>query len=51
MAHYTSLGRIPEKRHTQFRSPTGKIYSEELVSTEGFSAIIFYAIFHPPTRY
>src|SRR6185369_2922717 len=50
MAHYISRGRIPEKRHTQFRSPEGKLYSEELVSTEGFSSdySLLYHI-HPPT--
>jgi homogentisate 1,2-dioxygenase len=51
MAHYISRGRIPEKRHTQFRSPSGKLYSEELVSTEGFSSdySLLYHI-HPPTQ-
>ncbi len=51
MAYYTSRGQIPEKRHTQFRSPTGKLYSEELVSTEGFSSdySLLYHI-HPPTQ-
>ena len=37
MAHYRSLGTIPHKRHTQFRKPDGKLYSEQLFSTEGFS--------------
>jgi homogentisate 1,2-dioxygenase len=51
MAHYISRGRTPEKRHTQFRSSTGKLYSEELVSTEGFSSdySLLYHI-HPPTQ-
>lgn len=51
MAHYTRSGRIPEKRHTQFRSSSGKLYSEELVSTEGFSSdySLLYHI-HPPTQ-
>ncbi len=51
MAHYISRGRIPPKRHTQFRSPEGKLYSEELVSTEGFSSdySLLYHI-HPPTQ-
>src|SRR4030095_1318310 len=42
---------IPEKRHTQFRSSTGNLYSEELVSTEGFSSdySLLYHI-HPPTQ-
>jgi len=51
MAHYISRGTIPEKRHTQFRNAAGKLYSEELVSTEGFSSdySLLYHI-HPPTR-
>jgi homogentisate 1,2-dioxygenase len=35
--HYHSLGKIPPKRHTQFRKPDGSLYHEELFSTEGFS--------------
>ena len=51
MAHYITRGQIPDKRHTQFRSHTGKLYSEELVSTEGFSSdySLLYHI-HPPTE-
>src|SRR5664279_1462352 len=51
MAHYISRGQVPEKRHTQFRSPSGKLYSEELFSTEGFSSdySLLYHI-HPPTQ-
>ncbi len=37
MPHYTQLGSIPHKRHTQFRKPDGSLYSEQLFSTEGFS--------------
>ena len=37
MAHYTTLGKIPPTRHTQFRKPDGTLYSEQLFSTEGFS--------------
>ena len=37
MAHYTQLGNIPHKRHTQFKKPDGSLYSEQLFSTEGFS--------------
>lgn len=50
MPHYTSLGSIPHKRHTQFRKPDGKLYSEQLFSTEGFSndySLLYHA--HPPT--
>ncbi|MCB9640321.1 MAG: homogentisate 1,2-dioxygenase [Myxococcales bacterium] len=50
MPHYYQLGEIPKKRHTQFRRPDGKLYSEELVSTEGFSNLssLVYHV-HPPT--
>ena len=37
MAHYITRGSIPPKRHTQFRQPSGELYSEQLFSTEGFS--------------
>lgn len=51
MAHFISRGRVPDKRHTQFRSSSGKLYSEELVSTEGFSSdySLLYHV-HPPTQ-
>jgi homogentisate 1,2-dioxygenase len=50
MPHYHKLGQIPHKRHTQFRKPDGGLYSEELVSTEGFSNV-YSLIYHtyPPT--
>ena len=35
--HYHKLGKLPPKRHTQFRKPDGKLYEEQLFSTEGFS--------------
>ncbi|PPK61733.1 homogentisate 1,2-dioxygenase [Actinokineospora auranticolor] len=38
MPHYRSVGEIPRKRHTQFRSPEGKLYAEELMGVEGFSS-------------
>ena len=50
MAFYHKSGSIPNKRHTQFRKPDGSLYSEELVSTEGFSSLyslIYHC--HPPT--
>jgi homogentisate 1,2-dioxygenase len=31
------MGKIPHKRHTQFRKEDGSLYSEQLFSTEGFS--------------
>jgi homogentisate 1,2-dioxygenase len=51
MAYYYKLGEIPHKRHTQFRQPDGKLYTEELVGSKGFSGIysILYHV-HPPTR-
>ena len=36
MAYYTSMGKIPAKRHIQFRRPDGALYSEEVFGTEGF---------------
>jgi homogentisate 1,2-dioxygenase len=51
MPHYYSLGKIPHKRHTQFRKPDGSLYSEQLFSTEGFSSnssLLYHT--HPPTQ-
>jgi homogentisate 1,2-dioxygenase len=50
MPHYYSLGSIPPKRHTQFAKPGGGLYSEQLVSTEGFSDVysLTYHLY-PPT--
>jgi homogentisate 1,2-dioxygenase len=50
MPQYFTLGTVPQKRHTQFRKPDGSLYSEELVSTHGFSSVyslIYHC--HPPT--
>lgn len=50
MPHYYTLGKIPPKRHTQFRKPDGGLYSEQLFSTEGFSSdytLLYHT--HPPT--
>jgi homogentisate 1,2-dioxygenase len=50
MPIYHTLGKIPAKRHTVFRQPNGKLYAEELVSTEGFSgmySLVYHT--HPPT--
>ena len=50
MPFYYKAGKIPTKRHTQFRKPNGSLYAEELVSTEGFSSIyslVYHC--HPPT--
>ena len=51
MPHYKSLGKIPHKRHTQFRNPDGSLYSEQLFSTEGFSndySLLYHT--HAPTQ-
>src|SRR5439155_24510582 len=37
MPSYYRLGEVPPKRHTQFRSPSGQLYAEEVFATEGFS--------------
>lgn len=50
MPHFITRGKVPHKRHTQFRKPDGGLYSEQLVSTEGFSnlySLIYHC--HPPT--
>lgn len=51
MAYYYKLGKIPPKRHTQFRQDDGSLYKEELVSSRGFSGI-YSNLYHiyPPTR-
>jgi homogentisate 1,2-dioxygenase len=38
MPHYQRVGDVPPKRHTQFRSPDGDLYAEELMGSEGFSS-------------
>lgn len=50
MPFYHRLGKLPAKRHTQFRKPDGSLYAEELISTEGFSSLyslVYHC--HPPT--
>ena len=51
MPYYQNNGQIPRKRHTTFRKPDGSLFSEELVSAEGFSDI-YSLIYHyyPPTQ-
>jgi homogentisate 1,2-dioxygenase len=50
MPHYHSLGRVPAKRHTQFRKEDGSLYSEEVIGAEGFNGISSIAYhLHPPT--
>ncbi len=51
MPHYQTRGEVPEKRHIVMRKPSGELYAEELVSSEGFSdvySIIYHN--HPPTK-
>jgi homogentisate 1,2-dioxygenase len=38
MPYYRQVGEIPRKRHTQFRTPEGGLYAEELMGVEGFSS-------------
>ena len=38
MPYYRRVGEVPPKRHTQFRTPDGGLYAEELMGAEGFSA-------------
>ncbi|MBC7833531.1 MAG: homogentisate 1,2-dioxygenase [Phycisphaerales bacterium] len=51
MPFYTRLGQIPQKRHVQFRRPDGRLYSEEVFGTEGFSGPTS-TLYHinPPTQ-
>ena len=50
MPFYQKRGKIPTKRHIQFRDENGNLYWEELISRGGFSNIYsnVYHI-HPPT--
>ncbi|CAN5209298.1 homogentisate 1,2-dioxygenase [soil metagenome] len=50
MPIYHKLGKIPPKRHTQFRKPDGELYHEQVFGTIGFdgmSSILYHV--HPPT--
>ena len=51
MTYYYRLGKIPHKRHTQFRQPDGSLYHEELMGTCGFSGVqsLLYHL-RPPTQ-
>ncbi|MEM7477336.1 MAG: homogentisate 1,2-dioxygenase [Planctomycetota bacterium] len=51
MTFYHRLGRIPHKRHTQFRKESGELHHEELMGIHGFSGnqSLLYHL-HPPTR-
>ncbi len=50
MPFYYKLGKVPKKRHVQYRKPDGGLYAEQLVSTEGFAddySLVYHT--HPPT--
>jgi homogentisate 1,2-dioxygenase len=50
MPFYHKLGKIPHKRHTQFKKPNGKLFHEQLFGTVGFdgmSALLYHH--HRPT--
>ena len=50
MPHYIKHGKIPHKRHTQFRQPDGSLYYEEVIGAEGFNGVSSIAYhLHPPT--
>lgn len=51
MTYYYKLGKIPHKRHVQFRQPDGSLYHEELMGIHGFAGIqsILYHL-RPPTE-
>ncbi|GAB4382460.1 MAG: homogentisate 1,2-dioxygenase [Salibacteraceae bacterium] len=51
MPFYHKLGKIPPKRHTQFRKPDGSLYHEQLFGTIGFDGM-YSNLYHlyPPTR-
>jgi len=51
MPFYHKLGKIPPKRHTQFRKPDGELYYEQLFGTVGFDGMycnIYHT--HRPTQ-
>jgi len=50
MPFYYNLGKIPSKRHIQFRKESGDLYYEQLFGTEGFhgfSSLLYHV--HRPT--
>ncbi len=51
MPPYMKMGQVPHKRHTIFRRPDGKLYTEELFGVEGFSGVasLLYH-YNPPVR-
>jgi homogentisate 1,2-dioxygenase len=51
MPHYVKMGKVPAKRHTQFRKEDGSLHYEQVMGTKGFSGIqsLIYHI-NPPTQ-
>jgi homogentisate 1,2-dioxygenase len=51
MSYYFRLGKVPHKRHTQFRKPDGSLYHEELMGIRGFTGnkSLLYHLY-PPTE-
>lgn len=50
MPYYIQRGKVPHKRHTQFRKPDESLYHEEVIGAEGFSGISSIAYhLNPPT--
>ena len=49
MPLYHKLGKIPPKRHTQFRNAEGKLYYEQLFGTIGFDGMssLMYQVYRP----
>ena len=51
MPIYHQLGKIPQKRHTIFKSDAGNFYYEQLFGTEGFhgmASLLYHT--HRPTQ-
>ena len=50
MPFYQLQGKVPNKRHIQFRDDSGNLYYEELISRKGFSSL-YSNVYHlnPPT--
>ncbi|GJM29659.1 MAG: homogentisate 1,2-dioxygenase [Cyclobacteriaceae bacterium] len=51
MPIYHHLGKVPPKRHTIFKKPSGQLYYEQLFGTigfEGMSSLMYHV--HPPTQ-
>ena len=49
MPIYHSLGKIPQKRHTQFRKPDNSLFHEQLFGTIGFEGMssLLYHMYRP----